>query len=361
MASLAGAMYAATGIPAAGATTQVLREDLIDVAMNLDKQKTAAVFLAAPKTVANGLVHEWLLDQLPAVDTTGQPEGNDWASSTIVSRTRMNNAVQTFMRGFAVSKDAIEYSLKGKAPGVSNEYEHQVNAFLLATEQSIDTRIVGVGTGTGQTSIAAASSGVGTVGALMGGIRAWSIATCVSTVAITASVTNNVQVSIAGAWSRSKFLGLHEYMFMSGANPDTLAVSPGVKADITADILGEVAAGSANASGGLALTPVVPRQVHTDASGSEFTQDIQFMRTDFGRVAILVDRFIPNAATASNANIGGAYFLYERSKLRVAFWRPLRHYPIPPSGDAVKGYVHCGVTLENLHPNAVAVAHNITT
>ena len=95
---------------------------------------------------------------------------------------------------------------------------------------------------------------------------------------------------------------------------------------------------------------------------NEFSQDIQFMRTPFGRIAILVDRFIPSSSAATtNAVSGGAAFLCERSRLRFALWRPMRHYPLPPSGDSVKGYVHCGVTLELIHPQSIGVMYNLTT
>lgn len=350
-----GGLAAAGFYPAAAASTQVLREDLLDAAINLDKQKKAAVFLAAPKTVANGFVHEWLIDQLPSTSTAGALEGNDWASGALTSRTRLNNAVQAFRRDFAVSLDAVEYSLKGRAPSVSNEYEHQVENFLLATEQSMDARIVALGT-----AVASASAAAVTDTARTGAIRNWQVSSTGTIGTPTAAtVTNCAMVNMGGAWTRSRFLALHELMFTLGADPDTLAVDPGVKADITNDILGETAQASAT-SGGVTTSPVV-RQIHFDSSSTEFTADVQFLRNDYGRVAVLVDRFIPQAATATNSLAGGASFLYERSKLRWAFWRPLRHYPLPPTGDAMKGYVHAGAVTELMHPNTMGVIYNITT
>jgi len=57
------------GVPAPGAESN--REDLLDFVLNLDKEKAAAVFVAAPKTVANGMNHEWLTEGLPATATGG--------------------------------------------------------------------------------------------------------------------------------------------------------------------------------------------------------------------------------------------------------------------------------------------------
>lgn len=341
-------------------TSYILREDLLDAAMNLDKKKKAAVFLAMPKTTSNGLIHEWLIDNLPSTATGGAVEGDDWASAGDARlRTRLYNVVQTFKRNFAVSLDQIEYSLKGRAPGVSNEYTHQVGNFLVATEQSMDARVVALGAG-----VVATTAGVSTNAPLMGTIRNWEAIGVTSTAAQN-NATSVCQINVGGAWSRSKFLALHEFMFGIGADPDTLACSPGVKSDITQDILGETlfASGfvSSAAGMGFANPPSVVRQLHTDGSGTEYTQDIQFMRTDFGRVAILVDRFIPESSTTAIDRNGAAYFLYERANLRMAFWRPLRHYPLPPTGDSARGYVHCGATLELLHPGTMGVGKNVTT
>lgn len=343
MAQTGAGLYAAGGYPSL-ASGIYLREDLIDLVQNLDKEKEAAVFMAIPKTVANGLVHSWEIDTIPATATGGSVEGEDWVSAAITGRTRLNNAVQNFKYNIGVSLDALEYSLKGQAPGVANEYEYQIKRHLLALEQSLDARVVALGTAVASAS-AAASGDIARMGALRG-FQASS--TGASGVAESAAATNCCMIHIGGAWSRTRFLALHEFMFNQGANPNTLAVDPGVKADITLDVLGE--------SGATAI-----RQLHFDNSSTEFTQDIQFLRNDFGRVAVLVDRFIPTAATATNSLAGGAFFLFDRSAVRLAFWRPMRHYPLPPTGDHMRGYVHAGATLEVLAPRQLGVGYNITT
>lgn len=352
--------------PAAGASTTIYREDLLDLAVNLDREKRAAVFLALPKTDANGLNHEWFIDQLIATSTAGAIEGDDWSSGAIQVRTRLANSVQTFRRNFAVTMDSVQYSLKGRAPSVTNEYEHQVENILFSVTQSIDARICALGTavqgtgGPGNPPSATASNDT----PLMLTLKGWMVTATAAagTTTGSATATNSISMNVLGGWSRSRFLTLHQTMFSVGANPNTLAVDPQTKADITADVLGEVASNlslqPANTSA-IAATPQVIRQIHTDTSNTEFFQDIQFMRTDFGRIAILVDRFIPTAATATDARTSGAWFLFDRAKVRVAFWRPLRHYPLPPNGDAMRGYIHAGATLEVLHPQAIGIGYNM--
>lgn len=358
-----GWLAAGGSFPASQASGVIYREDLMDVVMNLDIEKKAAVFLAAPKTTANGMNHEWELDQLPATATGGNVEGADWASASMTARTRLANAVHTFKFNFGVSLDSIEYSVKGRAPGVKHEYNHQVSNYLQTLEQSIDAALV---RNAAVASVQATNATNAT--ALMAGFRGFQAsATGAAGTAESAAVTNVCMVNVSGAWSRTRFLALHEFMFGFGANPNTLAVDPGVKADITNDILGEVAQSTAQAQSTSASSiamygiPQVVRQMHIDSSATEYTADIQFIRTDYGRVAVLVDRFIPQAATATSSTAGGAFFLYDRSKVRLAFWRPIRHYPLPPNGDSMRGYVHAGVTVEFLTPRAVGVGYNITT
>jgi hypothetical protein len=337
-------IYAGGGYPTS-ASSVYLREDLIDVVMNLDKNKEAAVFMSVGKTTASGFSHAWELDSIPATVQTGFVEGEDWAAPTISGRTRLTNYVQTFKYNIAASMDALEYSLKGRAPGVGNEYQYQVNRHLMALEQSIDARVVS--NTANITGVDPAASG--TIG-LLCGLRGFQV-TATNTVGLAevAAATNACQLQVGGAWSRTKFLALHEFMYGKGANPDTLVVDPGVKSDITQDILGE------------SSSATTVRQLHFDGSTSEFTQNVQFLRTDFGRVAVLVDRFVPVAATTTNARTGGAFFLFDRAQVRLAFWRPIRHYPLPPNGDHMRGYVHSAVTMELLAPNALGVGYNVTT
>jgi hypothetical protein len=357
MANVAAGLYAAGGVfPALAASGQYYREDLLDAVINLDKNKTAAIFLAAPKTTANGMNHEWLVEGLPATATGGQLEGYTWAAASGPGRIRLGNAVQSFIRPFAVTMDAVTYASKGMAPGVTQEYEHQVEAWLLNIEQSVDARLVA-------TANAAVSASATTVSALMGGFKNWIVGTSGAAGALQGSTAStaaqaapsNISMNIAGGWSRSRFLTLHQAMFDVGANPDTLAVASSIKSQITLDVLGETAAATAGA-------PPVVRQVHTDGSNSEFAQDIQFLRTDFGRVAILVDRFMPTAATnaaPTPSGACGAFYLYERARSRIAFWRPMKHYPLPTDGDYLRGYCHTGVTYEALNPMTVGIGYNI--
>lgn len=315
------------GVPSFGSESN--REDLADLITNLDKDKIAATFLALPKTTTNSLHHEWLIDSLTTQDTAGVTEGDDFSAGALGNRTRYGNVVQSFRKDFAVTMDQIKLSQNGIAAGVPNEYEYQVGKKLMELTQSMDARIVALG------STVASNAGAGGTARLMATLRAWSALA--------------IQESATGLFTVAEFMKIHERMFGAGARPDTLVCSHGVKADITRAIL------DTGAQSGNRLTYFQP-------SSQVYDQSVEYMRTDFGRVAILVDIFVPQAAVSNASEIASsAYFVFDKSKIRMAFFRQLRHYPLPPNGDAFRGYVHGSFTLEVLHPSALGMHTQVTT
>lgn len=315
------------GVPAIGAEGN--REDLSDLIENLDKEKVAATFLTLPKTTTNSLLHEWLIDTLAATATAGAVEGDDWAAATLASRTRLGNVVQAIRRDFAVSFDQVKMSQNGQTAGVPNEYEYQVGKKLMEVTQSFDARIVANSTAVGS------NAGNTSTPRLMAALRAFS--------------SSAVTGSLSGSFTLASLMGIHETMFGAGARPNTLVCSHGVKADITNALLA-----SPTATG--------THIMYTQPSSQVYDQSVEYIRTDFGRMAIVVDIFVPQlSATAAAAIDSAAYFVFDSSKIRLAQFRPLRHYPLPPNGDSFRGYVHGSMTLEVLHPSCLGWVHQVTT
>lgn len=325
------------GVPAAG--TEGNREDLLDLITNLDKEKSAALFQALPKTTTNSLTHEWLIDALAATSTAGVTEGDDFSASARAARTRISNIVQSFRDDFLVTNDQLKLSQNGVTAGVPNEYEYQVGKSLITIMQSIDARLMALGA-----SSAATAGGTATA-RRMNSLRVTSWGG-VAAVTATAGATG-------AAISLTQILSVHETMFTAGANPDTIVVSPGVKMDLTNALLNVAPAG------GSAQSSLVR---YTQPSSQVYDQAVEYIRTDLGRFAILVDRFCPQSTASAAAAIdSAAYFIFDKSKIRLAFFRPIRHYPLPPNGDSMRGFVHGSCTVEVLHPSALATVAQVTT
>ena len=316
----------ATGALATGGT----REDLSDLLVILSPDDTPAVTML-PKSTTQGLLHEWMTDVLSGTATAGVTEGDDFAASPLSARVRYGNVVQSFRKDFLVSNDQQQLAANGRTVGTGNEYDFQVGKSLKEIKRNIDARIWAQGSAT----VGSATGATGTA-RRMAAVRGW--------------FATEIQSNISGAFATASFLNLHETMYTEGADPDTLFVSPGVKADVSRTLLNDA---------GLARV-----QWQGAVSDKTYAPIVDIIQTDFGRLAVVPDRWVPQSASTAASGVSGdgaSLFLIEKAKVRLAFFRPPKHYPLPPSGDSVRGFCLAALTVEVLHPSAVGVGYNVTT
>jgi hypothetical protein len=80
--------------------------------------------------------------------------------------------------------------------------------------------------------------------------------------------------------------------------------------------------------------------------------------SDFGLLAIVVDRFVPqstNSTTAGGASATdtrGTIFVLERAKNRFAWYDPIHHEYVGKLGDSINGIIVGEGTLEVLNEKA---------
>lgn len=336
-----GYPYSQTG---AGVSVIGTREDAINTLTMIDPDE-AMTLAVLQKTTTNGLRHEWFTDVMQAIATAPALQGEDWGASNnkqLKVRTRLWNYVQWFRQDWSITTDELLLSERGQIFGVPNEQDYQTGKGGMEVTRNIDARLWSLGG-------ALYGSVVGTdaVAAQFANFRAF------------ASIGGGVTAALAftgGAFATASFYDLQERMWTAGAKPDTLFVSPGVKSDISRTLLGD--AGTTINSG---LSTVRTNDV---ISGGEYGPVIDFIRTDFGRVAMVVDRWLPQQSVTGSATVhseNAAYFLVEKSKLRVAFWRPIKPYQVASTGDNVKLYCLGACTVEILHPTALGHCANIIT
>lgn len=330
-----GYPYSANG---AGVSAIGTREDAMNTLTMIDPDEAMTLAVLA-KTTTNGLRHEWFIDSLQATSTAGAVQGEDWSSSkSLKPRVRLWNAVQWFRQDWAITTDELMLSQRGQIFGVSDELSYQTGKASQEVNRNIDARLWALGSATYGSSL-----GSNSTAPTMATFRSFASASGVSSTA-------------QGTFSTASFYALHENMWAAGAKPDTLFVSPGVKSDISRVLLGDVGYPTSVGAGGQGIPGVQAAQVVT---GGEYGPVIDFIRTDFGRVAMVVDRWIPQQTATANASVhseNAAYFLVEKAKLRVAWWRPIKPYQVGTTGDNVKVYVLGACTTEVLHPTAIG--HN---
>lgn len=315
----------AIGLPATTITAGA-KEELLPLLTNLDKKKKAALFLWLPKGSAASLMPEWFVDTLAATAAAAVTEGTYFAASAteaLTARTRYRNIVQAIRRDFDVSMDEVVLSQHGQVAGVQNEWDYQVEKKGMEVIQSFDARLT-------QT----ANADMDATNRYMRNLRGWASASGLAT-------------NVSGAFVTDKFINLQEAMFNTGADPDTLLVSPGVKLDITQAFVN----GSAT------------KLQYTQPVSEVYDLSVDYVRTDLGRVAIIVDRFMPQTSTTATDGAASmaSYFLFEREALQLLFFRPIKQYTLPQQGDGFCGYIHGSCTLRVAHASQIGHGYNVTT
>jgi len=309
-----------------------------------DISVTATPFLSsAPQTTAKSTTHEWLTDALPALNSVGATEGDDFDAAKyggFTNRKRLNNITQIFRRDYQVTgtqdeqnsplgmdrEFAYQSVLNGKAVYRNIEYTllHRTNAHAAAAVTGLDD------TGPGRllyNIVGMAGRGAGYA--------------CPSN-----AVSNGIRLTNVNA--------LGELMKQGGSEPDTIMLPLGVKADLTRDIM-FTPSGSTTSGGGI---------VYQQSPSTKYSGNITLVETDSGVYAVVAnvlmnaDLTVLQAAQISASAVG---FMYERSKLRVAWGRRLRARSLPPNGDSVRGFILGELTLEMLHPSSVGWFANVTT
>jgi uncharacterized protein DUF5309 len=320
------------------------REDVMNTLTMIDPDEAMTAAVLA-RTTTNGIRHEWATDALQATSTAGALQGDDWGGSatgtgaTLIKRTRYVNIVMWFRKDWSITNDEIELSRRGTIIGVPDEARYQAGKAAMEVNRNVDARLWA----NGSASYGSATGADGT------------IASCATFRAFGQILGPTANVN--GTFATGSLYSLHETMWTAGAKPDTIFCSPGVKVDISRSLLGDIGYSTTVGSTGLGTVR------STDViSGGEYGPVIEFIRTDFGRVAIVVDRWIPqSSSTSGTASESAAWFLVEKAKLRVAWWRPIKPYPVGNTGDSIKAYCLGALTPEVLHPTCLGVAYNVTT
>jgi hypothetical protein len=323
------------------------RENLMDPIVILDPTDTPLLNML-PKEDWSAPYVEWLTDSLPVLNTGGALEGADFGvgvnySGTAVTgtRVRLKNCTQIQELGFAASRTAVQTSQRGMYAGVRNEYQYQLFRHMKALMRNIDGRISANG------AEALGNSGdVANTGRLTTVLRGFTTVSC----------TANVNA----AFATGSYASIRGSMDKLGADPDTMFVTSQVKVNISVGVLSGVLApgGATTIAGNAGLL----RRFNADAYEKEVSSIIDVMEDDFGRVVLIRDRWMPSAATTGTGVTGAsqAYFLMDRSKVKIGFFQRPDHFPLPPNGDHQRGFVLAEWGLKLLHPGSLGIGYNVT-
>lgn len=301
------------------------REDLLDLITNVDPYDTPWV-TQAPKVRAMHVVHEWLRDTLAATSTASGAggavavEGDDWAFNTLTTRpTRVTNQTMIFRKDIAVS----ETQRAVNPAGFKDAYSYEIAKATKELARNIEVWFFHV-CATGATG---SSSTVRRAIGFQGFIS--TTAATNRTVSSLGSATNN-----SGVLLQADINNALQDAYTNGGNPEQVYVSPAIKRQISAFTLSQ-------------------QNRNIAAIEKKLVNSIDFYITDFGPIQIILDRWIPQAASTSTAtaqatDVSGNIFFLERAKNRLAWLRPMQHTLVGKRGDSVAGTILGEVTLEVL-------------
>lgn len=332
-----------------------IRENIHDQLTNIDPDETPTVAIL-PKTTVSNLFVTWMIDALHATATGAAHEGAEFSAMQLFGRQRLQNWVQRFRKDFALSQDQIELAKRGGIVGVHDAMAFEAGKAGQEIQRNINARLWSNSAATASADALAemgyatgAESGANATASQFANIRYFGqYVTYKLPGTSPTSVTGGVTAAVDGAFASGTLFDLHEQMFMYGIKPDTLVLSPGVKRDLSRILLSDT---------GLARV-----QNLDTIKGQEFGPVIEFIRTDFGRLATVVDRWMPQSSvTGANRWNAAAYALIDKARLRLAYWRPLKPYSLPPSGDNMRAFMLAALTLEVTHPRAIGLGLGVTT
>lgn len=330
------------------------REDLVDIITLTDPYETPG-YSMIQKGTASAVQHEWQTEALQYTATGGvadasanvttYAEGAAFAAALINDRTRLNNLCEIFRKDVQVSNTQRSV----RPAGIKDDYLHQVQVAIKEIGRAIEITLF-----QGQ-----AGSATGTTGALrtMKTIRNFISTNAFSTSSTAIGATGVGFSTTSWALGENMFNGTLEQVFLQGGRVDTVFVNGNTKRQISRFF----------GAGGTVLqgTNSVGRRV-IDQSSKRLVSAVDIYESDFGVVNIILDRFVGTVemghgqGTLTASGYNRAWFL-QLDTWEISVLRPLKHVPLPPGGDAVRGMVLTELTLTAYAEKWNAVVGNIST
>lgn len=266
------------------------RETLMDVLVNISPTETP-MFSTFGKTKAEGTTHETLTDTLANAGPNAFIEGADYTFSKPAARSRVSNWTQIFVTPVEVS-DTQRVVAKA---AVEDEFAYQMAKKMKEHARDIEYALVN---GTG-------NSGASGTARELKGVLAW-----ITTNVITGTGTG------AEALTESMFNDCLQAIWNQGGTPDTAWVNGYQKRKISA------------------FTDSATKFVEADEKRMVAT--VAVYDSDFGRIKIVLDRFIP----------ADKVVITQTDLWKVAVLRPTKKIDVAKVGSATRAVIETELTLE---------------
>ena len=281
------------------------REDLTDVLTNISPLETPFIS-SIGRTTATNTLHEWQTDTLAAAAANAAVEGASGAAASGAVSTRLTNRTQIFTKIASITGTERAMNPAGRADEWSYQLEKRTKELARDIElQCVVSTAVAAGDVTGDTGRQLEGLGLGgsgaTVGVASAGFAGWltsNLSNQLTTASDAATVRKNLTETI--------FNDLLATIWTTGGRPDAIHVGGYNKRVISSFTSNNTRFLSIAPDGGIALNT-----------------DVEYYRSDFGRVRIILNRYVPGTFAAA---IETQYF-------KLAVLRPLFRKELGTTGD----------------------------
>jgi hypothetical protein len=304
-----------------------IREDLTNMIYQITPTKTP--FMSAiPKVKATNTFHEWQTQDLAAVTSNAQIEGDDVSTfGTVTPTTRLGNYTQISTKNVVIS--GTNQSVK--AAGRNNELGYQISMKASELKRDMEAALCSAANGTaGAVSNAANTAtcaGSTSAARYLRGLEGW-IATNVDL-----GASGVAPVYTMGSWApptdgtqraflESQVKSVLQSIYAQGGEPDMIMVGPSQKQTFSTFTGGSTR--------------------FDKSEDKSVTAAVDVYVSDFGTLQIMPNRF-QRARTA---------FILETDKWALATLRPFETVDLAKTGDADKKLITVEYTLESRQEKA---------
>jgi hypothetical protein len=280
------------------------KDDMSNLIINISPDDTPITKAIGRGDNATARVHSWLEDTLPDPRDNAVVEGAEFEVEDPGTRTELSNYTQIMRRGYRVT-GSQEKTLKY---GLTSEIAYQMRKAMKAMSLDIEKAIIENET---------AVQGSATVARKMGGIPYFVTTNVNDNSGVARVITEEIlNDGLQSAWD-------------AGGNPRVVVVSGGNKRIISN------------------WTTNVDRTF--PVKDTKLTRKIDVYESDFGVVKIIPDRWMPN----------DKIYILDTEYWGLSFFRPVKKYNLPKTGDSEKQILLGELTLEGKAEKASAIISDL--
>lgn len=327
------------------AVTTLLREQLYDVVTNVDPYETPVLDMLRGGDNIESPIYQWPVDSLPGlvlnntagsvdvdgINVQGISEGFDGTGATAYPYTGQPERLTNFIHMFA-AKIQVSDTLKNSRPtGIRDPYNWEKVKAGRVMKKACERRLF-------DNASANASFRAGTGGdpRAMKALFEWTSGNYVLN-----QVTANASILPSHVDS------IMEATVTAGGAPSILAMGVGSKADLSVALRSLISS-----------TQAVINQSNIAASEKRIIRSVDFYDGDYGTVAMMWSRQIPQGSATT---AGGKVWALEPGKIEVTDYSPMQHIPLAKTGHNTKGILVWEVGNRVLSPRAIGVINGVTT